>query len=93
MYLRSYENLEQNERRKLMAEIENELVIIESDLKRNARKKEDLLLEKRRLNDQILVLQARLEDLSKELKNSLKEEFYFQTEIDRLKKKRNVVGN
>lgn len=91
MYLRSYEDLSHDDRRRLLAEIESEMSIVDSDLKRALRKKEELSLEKRRLDEQAIVIRVRSEEVAKEMKKIEKEEFYFRNEIDQLKKKRNSV--
>ncbi len=80
----------EDDKRRDSIEIEREMTIFESDLKKIQREKEALSFEYKRRENQIKRLKLELEEIVEKRKTE-KEEYYMLDEINKLKKKRNTL--
>jgi septal ring factor EnvC (AmiA/AmiB activator) len=81
----------EDDKRRDFLEIEREMTIFESDLKKIQREKEALGFEYKRRENQIKRLKLELEEIVEKKRKTEKEEYYMLDEINKLKKKRNTL--
>ncbi len=81
----------EDDKRRDFIEIEREMTIFQSDLKKIQREKEVIGFECKRIENQIKQIKLQLEEKIEKKKKIEKEEYYILDEISKLKKKRNTL--
>ncbi|NCU42509.1 MAG: hypothetical protein EOM19_07410 [Candidatus Moranbacteria bacterium] len=81
----------EDDKRRDFIEIEREMTIFQSDLKKIQREKEMIGFECKRIENQIKQIKLQLEEKIEKKRKLEKEEYYILDEISKLKKKRNIL--